>query len=72
MRWAALPSVDPVAYGKETHGNVRFVLTHQGLRLYDEDFNLYYRWRRPAAAEPQGGDVFEAVSTDSILREAVR
>ena len=44
--WDAMPSVDPVAFGKPTEGNIRFVLTHQGLRIYDEDFALYYKWRR--------------------------
>ena len=29
---------------------MRFVLTHMGPRLYDEDNDLYYPWRRRGAA----------------------
>ena len=40
-------------------GNVRFVLTHLGPRLYDEDCNLYYTWRRPSSG-PLGAVEAEA------------
>ena len=47
VRWDAKPSVAP-KYAEETEGQVCFVRTPQGRRLYDEDEKLYYKWRRSA------------------------
>ena len=32
-----MPQVDASQYSKPYDGHVRFVLTHHGMRLYDED-----------------------------------
>ena len=47
VRWDAKPSVSSKD-ANDTEGQVRFVLTQQGSRLYDECEKLYYKWRRPA------------------------
>ena len=58
VTWAAMPAVDEAQWGSPSAGKVRFVLTHMGHRLYDEDYDLYYPWRRQGvggAAVPQRG-----------------
>ena len=50
VTWAAMPALDEAQWGGPSAGKVRFVLTHMGHRLYDEDNDLYYPWRRRGAA----------------------
>ena len=66
VTWAAMPAVDEAQWGSPSAGKVRFVLTHMGHRLYDEDCDLYYPWRRGAgagvAAVPQRGEAGAAAA----------
>lgn len=65
VTWAAMPAVDEAQWGSPSAGKVRFVLTHMGHRLYDEDYDLYYPWRRQGvggAAVPQRGEAGAAAA----------
>ena len=67
VTWAAMPAVDEAQWGSPSAGKVRFVLTHMGHRLYDEDCDLYYPWRRRStgaggAAVPQRGEAGAAAA----------
>ena len=62
--WDAMPSIAP-KYDIATEGNVRFVLTHKGLRLYDEDEKLYYKWHLSA---PDGSAEYVVARAKSALQ----
>jgi hypothetical protein len=53
VTWHAAPEIDPTLYGAPLEGHVRFVLTLDGKRIYDEDHRLYYPWLK---ADRSDGD----------------